>query len=76
MPSALRDVPSLRQTSLLASELRLSRGAIRRLAQAAQIRTVPPGFDLRRPPRDGLRLIIGAASLPGSSVDHAAGAEE
>lgn len=63
----------LRADRLLASELRLSRSAIRRLATAAQILTVPPGVDLRRPLRDGLRLIIGAASLPASSIDHAAG---
>jgi len=62
----------LRADRLLASELRLSRSSIQRLAKAAQIR-VPPGFDLRRPLRDGMRLIIGAASIPESSIDHAAG---
>jgi hypothetical protein len=62
----------LRADRLLASELRLSRSSIRRLAKAAQIRTVPPGFDLRRSLRDGLRLIIDAAFLPASSIDHAA----
>jgi hypothetical protein len=61
----------LRADRLLAGELRLSRRSIEKLATAAEIRTVPPGFDLRRPPRDGLRLIISAASLPESSIDHA-----
>ena len=61
----------LRADRLLARELRLSRSAIQRLATAAEIRTVPPGFDLRSSPRDGLRLIIGAASIPESSIDHA-----
>ncbi|CAN5210720.1 hypothetical protein BH10PSE6_BH10PSE6_11500 [soil metagenome] len=63
----------LRADRLLASELRLSRSSIRRLATAAQIRTVPPGVDLRRPLRDGLRLIVDAACLPESAIDHAAG---
>lgn len=63
----------LRVDRLLASELRLSRSAIQRLAKAAQIRTVPPGFDLRRPLRDGLLLIVDAACLPGIGIDHAAG---
>lgn len=62
----------LRADRLLASELRLSRSAIQRLVKTAQIFTAPSGFDLRRPPRDGLRLIIDAASLPGSSIDRAA----
>jgi hypothetical protein len=66
----------LRADRLLASELRLSRSSIQRLATAAQIHTVPPGVDLRRPLRDGLRLIIGAASLPEGSIDHAAGAND
>jgi hypothetical protein len=63
----------LRADRLLASELRLSRSSIRRLARTAQIRTVPPGFDLRRSPRDGLRLIIDGASLPDGSIEQAAG---
>jgi len=61
----------LRADRLLASELRLSRSSIRRLAKAAQIVTVPPGFDLRRPLPDGMRLIIRAASILESSIDHA-----
>ena len=60
----------LRADRLLASELRLSRSSIRRLAEAAQILS-SPGVDLRRPLRDGMRLIIGAASLPERSIDHA-----
>lgn len=63
----------LRADRLLARELRLSRSSIQRLAKAEQIRTVPPGLDLRRPPRDGMRLIIAAASLPESAIDRAAG---
>jgi hypothetical protein len=63
----------LRADRLLASELRLSRSSIQRLARAAQILTVPPGLDLRRSLGDGMRLIIDAASLPESSIDHAAG---
>jgi hypothetical protein len=62
----------VRADRLLASELRLTRSAIQRLAKAAEIRTVPPGFDLRRALRDGVRLIIGAASIPASSIEHAA----
>jgi len=58
----------LRADRLLARELRLSRGAVRRLATAAQIRTVPPELDLRRPLRDGMRLIIDAARLPDGST--------
>lgn len=58
----------LRADRLLASELRLSRSSIRGLA----ILTAPPGVDLRRPLRNGMRLTIGAASLPESSIDHAA----
>jgi hypothetical protein len=60
----------LRIDRLLVNELRLSRSSIRKLAKAGRIFTVPPAFDLRRPPRDGLRLIIDAASLPESSLDH------
>ena len=63
----------LRADRLLASELRLSRSSIQRLAEAAQITTVPAGFDLRRSLRDGVRLIISAASIPESSVDNAVG---
>jgi len=63
----------LRADRLLASELRLSRSSFQRLAKAAQIHTVPPGFDLRRSLRDGMRLIIGTGSIPESSIDHAAG---
>ena len=63
----------LRADRLLASELRLSRSSIQRLAKAAQILTVPTGFDFRRPLRDGMRLIIGATSIPENSIGHAAG---
>jgi hypothetical protein len=62
----------LRTDRLLASELGLPRSAIQRLAKKAQILPAPPGFDLRRPPRDGLRLIIDAASIPEGSIDHVA----
>jgi hypothetical protein len=58
----------LRMDRLLASELHVSRSVIQKLAETAQILTVPSGFNLRRPPRDGLRLIIAAESLPESSV--------
>jgi hypothetical protein len=54
----------LRADRLLASELRLSRSAIQRLVKAAQILTVPAGVDLRRPLRDGLRLIVDASAIP------------
>lgn len=54
----------LRADRLLSNELLLSRSAIQRLAQAARIRTWPKGGDLRRPVRDGLRLIVDAAALP------------
>lgn len=64
---------ALRADRLLAGELRLSRSAIQKMAKAAQIQTVPEGVDLRRPPRDGLRLILDAASIPESTIDHLAG---
>ncbi len=63
----------LRTDRLLASELRLSRSAIQRLAKAAQIQTAPEGVDLRRPLRDGLRLILDTATIPGSVIEHATG---
>ena len=59
----------LRTDRLLANELRLSRSSIRKLAKAGRLLMVPPAFDLRRSPRDGLRLIIDATSLPESSLD-------
>ncbi len=62
----------LRADRLLASELRLSRSSIRRLA----ILTAPPGVELRRPVRDGLRLIIGAGALPESSISAASGRDD
>lgn len=64
---------ALRTDRLLASELSLSRSAIQKMAKAAQIQTVPEGVDLRRPPRDGLRLTIDAASIPRSVIDRATG---
>ncbi len=63
----------LRADRLLASELRLSRSTIQRPATAAQMKTVPPGSDLRRPLRDGMGPIISAACLPEGCIDHAAG---
>lgn len=63
----------LRADRLLASELGVSRSAIQRLAKTARLHTVPPGVDLRRPLRDGLRLIVDTASLPGNIIDQAAG---
>jgi hypothetical protein len=62
----------LRADRLLASELRVSRRSIRRLA----IHTAQPEFDLRRPLRDGLRLIIDATSLPESSISAASGRDD
>lgn len=64
---------ALRTDRLLASELRLSRSAIQKMAKAAQIRTMPEGVDLRRPLRDGLRLIIDAVSIPENSIERATG---
>ena len=64
---------ALRADRLLASELRLSRSAIQKMAKAAQILTVPEGVDLRRPLRDGLRLIPDTATIPGSVIEHATG---
>ncbi|WP_421997551.1 DUF1062 domain-containing protein [Reyranella sp.] len=63
----------LRADRLLASELGLSRNAIRKLGRSSQLVTMPPDVDLRRPLRDGLLLIIDTASLPEGIVEHAAG---
>lgn len=63
----------LRADRLLASELGLSRSAIRKLERSSQLVTGPPGVDLRRPLRDGLRLTIDTAPLPEGGVEHAAG---
>ena len=63
----------LRADRLLASELSLSRSAIQKRATAAMIRTVPEGVDLRRPLRDGMRVIVDAASFPESAISHATG---
>jgi hypothetical protein len=49
---------ALRADRLLANELRLSRNAVQRMARTAKIRTVPAGADLRRPVRDGMRIIF------------------
>jgi hypothetical protein len=62
----------LRADRLLASELRLSRSSIRRLP----ILTASTEVDLRRPLRDGMRLIIDAASLPESSISAASGRDD
>lgn len=63
----------LRADRLLASELQLSRSCLQRLERAARIRTVPPGSNLRRSLRDGLRLVIDVSSLPDGSIELAAG---
>lgn len=63
----------LRADRLLASELQVSRSCLQGLERAAQIRTVPPGSNLRRSLRDGLRLIIETSSLSESSIDLAGG---
>lgn len=52
---------SLRTDRLLAGKLRLSRSAVQRMAKAGMIRTVPEGADLRRPVRDGMRVIVETA---------------
>ncbi|TAJ97493.1 MAG: DUF1062 domain-containing protein [Reyranella sp.] len=51
----------LRTDRLLASELRLSRSAVRRMAKAGMIRTVPEGADLRRLVRDGMQVVVETA---------------
>lgn len=63
----------LRADRLLAGELQLSRSSLQRMEKAAQIRAVAPGLNLRRPLRDGMRLVIDVSSLPACSVAHAAG---
>ena len=62
----------LRADRLLASELQLSRSSIRRLA----ILTAPPGVELRRPLRDGMRFIIGTGALPESCISAASGRDD
>jgi hypothetical protein len=49
----------LRLDRLLASELRLSRSRIRRLAESGDLVVFPSASSLRRPVRDGMRLVLG-----------------
>jgi hypothetical protein len=48
----------LRLDRLLANELRLSRSRIRELATAGALAVFPSGSRLRRPVRDGMRLVL------------------
>lgn len=48
----------LRLDRLLANELRLSRRRIQALAKAGELLALPRGSQLRRPVRNGLRLIV------------------
>jgi hypothetical protein len=48
----------LRVDRLLASELQLSRSLIQSLAKAGDLAAFPQGSQLRRPVRDGMRLVI------------------
>jgi hypothetical protein len=48
----------LRLDRLLANELRLSRSRIQGLAKAGHLVVFPPGSQLRRPVRDGMRLVF------------------
>jgi hypothetical protein len=49
----------LRVDRLLANELRLSRSRIRRLAESGDLVVFPSVSSLRRPVRDGMRLVLG-----------------
>lgn len=49
---------ALRVDRLLARELSMSRSALQRLAKAGTLRSVPAALDLRRPPRDGMRIVV------------------
>jgi len=49
----------LRVDRLLASELRLSRSRIHRLAEAGDLVVFPSVSSLRRPVREGMRLVLG-----------------
>lgn len=49
----------LRVDRLLATELRLSRSRIQRLAEAGDLVVFPSAALLRRPVRDGMRLVLG-----------------
>jgi len=49
----------LRVDRLIANELRLSRSRIQRLAEAGDLVVFPSVSSLRRPVRDGMRLVLG-----------------
>ena len=51
----------LRVDRLLANELRLSRSRIQKLARIGDFGLFPPGSQLRRPVRDGMRLVLDLA---------------
>jgi hypothetical protein len=53
----------LRVDQLLASELRLSRSRIQRLAEVGDLVVFPSISCLRRPVREGMRLIVGTEAL-------------
>ncbi|MFO1159852.1 MAG: DUF1062 domain-containing protein [Reyranellaceae bacterium] len=64
----------LRLDRLLATELQVSRSCIQGLEKCQQLFTSPQGPTLRRPPRDGMRVVIDTSSIPDSSVCLAVGA--
>jgi hypothetical protein len=51
----------LRVERLLATELHLSRSRIQQLAKTGDLVAFPQGSNLRRPVRDGMRLVINLA---------------
>jgi hypothetical protein len=53
----------LRVDRLLANELQLSRSRIQRLARTGELVAFPQGSHLRRPVRDGMRLIVSLAGI-------------
>jgi hypothetical protein len=52
----------LRVDRLLANELRLSRSRIQRLAETGDLVVLPSESSLRRPVREGMRLVLGPAA--------------
>lgn len=54
----------LRVDRLLAQQLHLARSQIARLAEAGELALLPPGSQLRRPVRDGMRLVLDLRRLP------------
>lgn len=59
----------LRVDRLLANQLQLTRSRIAGLAKAGDLALFPPGSQLRRPVRDGMRLVLDLRCLPADKRD-------